>query len=355
MIDRLVRQEVKATEGCKELMVPCRLKMDANENEWGFPADLLSLTAKDIEGLSFHRYPDSDSAKLREKLAGYTGVPAANLMVGNGSDELIHYVVKTFVGAGDRVVLPLPAFSMYSFFLSLAGGVVIPVNPDEDLYIDVDRVIAASVKEEAKVVFLCSPNNPVGSVIPLEDIKRVIENCPGIVVVDEAYYEFYGKTVIDWIDRYPNLVVIRTLSKAAGIAGLRVGYLAAGDDIMQYLCRVKIPFNVNAFSQYAAGKVLDNRGRIDTWLDTFKEVREDFIGKLNLIEGITVFPSQTNFVLIRMEKAQSVWDSLFEKGILTRKFPGEFLKDYIRVTVCPPGQNDIFIEELKKSLEEVCR
>jgi len=352
MIEKFVRKEVIKAKCYPEEMLPCTLKMDANENEWGLPLDIRALIAKDMTDYPFHRYPDSDSTMLRERLSAYTGVPAENLMVGNGSDELIHYVVSTFVGATDRVVIPAPAFSMYSFFVNLAGGVVIDVKPDESFRIDAEKVVEAAAAENANVVFICNPNNPTGSVLSLKEIKMVIEKSQAIVLVDEAYYEFYGQTVIDWIDRYPNLIVIRTLSKAVALAGLRIGFLAAGGCIMKYLSRVKVPYNVNSFSQYAACRVLENRESLDGWIDTFKMVRDDFINSLRHIEGVTVFPSQGNFVLLKMKHAQIVWDRLMEKGILTREFGGGLLEDCIRVTVCPPQQNQTFAAELKKCIGE---
>jgi histidinol-phosphate aminotransferase len=338
-----------------ETALPCMIKMDANENEWGLPPEVKSLILKDMHNFPFHRYPDSEGVKLREEFSKYIGVPAKNLMIGNGSDELIRYIVDTFISQGDRVVIPAPAFSMYGFFVNLAGGDVVSIEPDEDLRVDAEKVAKAAAAENAKIVFLCCPNNPTGGALSFEEIKTVIEQSQCVVVVDEAYYEFYGSTVIDWVKTYPNLIVLRTLSKAAGLAGLRVGFLAAGDAIMNYLSRVKVPYNVGSFSQLAALRVLENRQALDAWLDIFKKVREDFVEDLRRIEGIRVFPTQANFVLIRMDNARLVWQGLLEKGILTRKFDGGVLSDCLRVTVCPPHQNSIFIEELKKTLGEVCR
>ena len=173
------------------------------------------------------------------------------------------------------------------------------------------------------------------------------------MVVDEAYYEFCGRTVIDRVNSYPNLVVLRTLSKAAALAGLRVGYLAAGDAIMSYLYRVKVPYNVGSFSQLAAIRVLENRRAMDEWLDNFRRVRDEFIEDLRRVEGVTVFPTGANFVLLRIDRAHRVWKGLLKRGILVRKFGQGPLENCLRVTVCPPRQNRAFLEGLKEVLGEV--
>ncbi len=353
MIDQLVRKEVVELKSYPESGPACTIKMDANENEWGLPEDIRAAIARGMKDFPFQRYPDSDSTKLRKLLCDYTRVPGKNLMVGNGSDELINYVVNIFIGPGDKTVIPQPTFSMYGFFVSLAGGVVAELDTHAGFNIDIHQITETASREKAKIVFLCNPNNPTGTVLSPGQIKEVIEESPGIVVVDEAYYEFYGRTVIDWIQRYDNLIVLRTLSKAMAIGGLRVGYLAAGDRIMEYLSRVKVPYNVGSFSQNAACIVLENRESIDKWLDTFIKAREDFINSLSCIEVITVFPTQGNFVLLRMKEAHRVWSKLLERGILTRKFGRGVLEDCLRVTVCPPGQNRVFIRELKECIREV--
>lgn len=353
MVDRLVRDEVRVLKSYPETALPCRIKMDANENEWGLPPEVKESIVKDVLDFPFHRYPDSDGTALKEKLEEYTGVPAKNLIIGNGSDELIRYVVDAFVSPGNNVVIPCPAFSMYRFFVNLAGGVVVEVGPKEDLRVDAQKVAKTAQEKNAKVVFLCNPNNPTGEVMEIEDIEMVIQKSPGVVVVDEAYYEFCGRTVVDRINSYQNLIVLRTLSKAAALAGLRVGYLAAGDAIMNYLYRVKVPYNVGSFSQMAAIRVLENRKAMDEWLDTFRCVRDEFIEDLRRVEGITVFPTGANFVLITMDKAHRVWEGLFKKGILVRKFGEGALENCLRVTVCPPRQNRAFLEGLKEVLGEV--
>ena len=353
MIDSLVRKEVAQLTAYPETALPCLVKMDANENEWELPPGVKSSIVKDVQGFHFHRYPDSDGTRLRKMLEEYTGIPSGNLLVGSGSDELIRYVVDTFVGPGDRVVIPVPTFSIYGFFVNLAGGTVVNVGPEEDLRVDTGKVASAAAAKKAKVVFLCSPNNPTGEVLSAEGIERVVKKSTGIVVVDEAYYEFCGRTVIDRIKKFQNLIVLRTLSKAAALAGLRVGYLAADCAIMKYLNRVKVPYNVSSFSQQAALRVLENRQAMDRRLDSFRAARDEFMKDLIRIEGITVFPTGANFVLLRMDNAHGVWKGLFEKGILVRKFGEGALENCLRVTICPQRQNRAFIKELKRILGEV--
>lgn len=351
-IDNLVREEVLELKNYKIPEISYNIKLDANENNWGLPRDIIDSIKMDIEDFSFHRYPHSDSSTLREKLSGYTGVNARNLMVGTGSDELIQYVVHTFVGRGDRVVIHTPTFSMYDFFTTMSGGVTVEVESDGDFVIDVEKIINAAVEQNAKVVFICNPNNPSGNVLSREKIKRIIEETPAVIVVDEAYYEFYGRTVIDWVYRYENLIVMRTFSKAMALGGLRVGYMAAGDKIMGYMNRVKVPYNVSSFSQFAACRVLEEDRVIKEWLSDFGYIRQDFVERLASIDGVKVFPTQANFVLIEVQDAEKIWRGLVDKGILVRKFSDRRLKNCFRVTIGQPQENRAFSEELWRCIQE---
>lgn len=350
MIEDLIREEIRELRGYKEGGVSSRFKLDANENGWGLPDSTKAAIIESLKDFPYHRYPDSDCTCLREKLSGYTGVKPEHLMIGNGSDELIQYIVQTFIGRGDRAIIQHPTFSMYGFFTRLMEGIPIEVYGDESFGIETETIIDAAKAEEAKVVFLCNPNNPTGRVMASGEIRQVITKAPGVVVVDEAYFEFHGESVIEWIYRYDNLVVLRTFSKAMAIAGLRVGYLAAGDGIMRYLSRVKVPYNVGAFSQHVAIKVLEHLESVKEWLAAFGEARDAFIQSLSAIDGIKVIPSRANFVLIEVDDAEWLWNRLLEKGILVRKFGDERLRKHLRVTIGAPHENEAFLLEIKRIL-----
>ncbi len=351
-INGLVRREVQELESYSVPELPVDIKMDANENNWGLPEALRDRVKTGVGDFPFHRYPDSDSSTLRERLGRYTGMDAGNLMVGNGSDELIMYVVNTFVSKGDRIVIHTPTFSMYDFFTRLSGGQTVAVESDGDFRVDSDSIVKAALEQEAKIVFVSNPNNPTGTVLSETELERIISGVRSVVVVDEAYYDFYGETVINWVYEHSNLIVLRTFSKALALAGLRIGYLAAGDEIMEYLKRVKIPYNVSSFSQYMAGMVMDEEKALREWLEEFRQVREDFASELASIDGVKVFPSHANFVLISVPDGEGTWRKLLNKGILVRKFGDRKMKDCLRVTIGKPGENRVFLRELAKCLKE---
>ncbi|MBA1335203.1 MAG: Histidinol-phosphate aminotransferase [Firmicutes bacterium] len=350
MIENLIREEIRGLRAYKEGGINSRFKLDANENGWGLPDSTKASIVESLKDFPYHRYPDSDSTDLRERLSGYTGVKPEHLMIGNGSDELIQYIVQTFIGRGDRVVTQYPTFSMYGFFTKLMGGIPIEVYGDGAFRVDTELIIDTAKAEEAKVVFLCNPNNPTGRAMASEEIRKVLTGVPGVLVVDEAYFEFHGESVIKWIYRYDNLVVLRTFSKAMAIGGLRVGYLAANDSIMKYLTRVKVPYNVGSFSQHAAAKVLEHLESVREWLAAFGEVRDAFIESLSAVDRIKVIPSRANFVLIEVDDAEWLWNRLVEKGILVRKFGDERLRKHLRVTIGTPHENEAFLLEIKRIL-----
>lgn len=241
---------------------------------------------------------------------------------------------------------------MYGFFTELAGGEGIEVPGGEDFSIDCHGIIQSAARYGAKIIFLCNPNNPTGKAVRHGDIKKILTHTRAVVVVDEAYYEFHGETVIRWVYEYPNLIVLRTLSKAMALAGMRIGYLAADSKIMGYLRRVKSPYNVNALSQLVACRVLEEERGIKEWLDTFRRVRNQFVSDLGTIEGVKVYPTQANFVLFQVRNAHRIWQGLAGRGILVRKFRDSMLKDCLRVTVGHPGENSIFLRELMNCIKE---
>jgi histidinol-phosphate aminotransferase len=346
MIDELVRKQVKGLSAYSEGGRRCAIKLDANENAWGLPRDIANSVIEDIKGFDYHRYPDSDSTALRKDLSLYTGVKPDNLMVGNGSDELIQYIINTFVGQDDPVLIHWPTFSMYGFFTKLAGGRLVEAFPSNGFEPDIEAMAQTAKHERVKVVFLCNPNNPTGAVIPSVGIRHLLETVQCIVVIDEAYYEYYGQTVINWVDEYPNLIVLRTFSKALALAGLRVGYLATGDGIMGYLSRVKVPYNVDAFSQMVACSVLRQRENLERRMKDFKDARDALVKALQGIDGIDVYPTNANFVLIRLPRASDIRTRLMDRGILVRGFREKGLEDCLRITVGTKAENGEFISQL---------
>ncbi|AEM79399.1 histidinol-phosphate transaminase [Thermoanaerobacter wiegelii] len=350
MIENLVREEIKGFKNYKVHSIPYRYKMDANEAPFELPEEVIKNIQEIVKSSQVNVYPDPTAEKLKEELARYCKVEPTNIFVGNGSDEIIHLIMLAFVNKGDVVVYPHPSFAMYSVYSKIAGAVEIPVRLREDYTYDVGSFTEVIEKYRPKLVFLCNPNNPTGSVIEREDIIKIIQKSNGIVVVDEAYFEFYGNTIVDVINEFENLIVLRTLSKAFGLAGLRVGYAVANENILKYLNLVKSPYNINSLSQAIALKVL-RTGVLKERVNFILKERERLIKELTKIPGIKVYPSKTNFILVKFKDADYVYKGLLERGILVRDFSKvEGLEGALRITVSSKEANDYFINGLKELL-----
>jgi histidinol-phosphate aminotransferase len=330
---------------------PCRYKMDANESPWDLPSVIRKALAEElIEGSGFNRYPDSNATQLRKAIGEYWGLSHDQIVIGAGSDELIQIILTGFVEKGDRVLMPVPSFGMYRVFTLMAGGIPMEAPLGEGYKYDIHSYDSALSKGMPKVIFICSPNNPTGNTIDPKGLKDFIKGFPGIVVVDEAYGEFTRDTMIRWTEELPNLLVLRTFSKAFGLAGLRVGYSVSSRELADQINRVKPPYNVNSFSQKAAIKILENKDIIKGRVDRILEERERVYRALDKIKDIQVYPSEANFLLIKVPCGDAVWQGLYDKGILTRNFSNNpYLKDCLRVTVAQKEANDSFL----KALEEV--
>lgn len=321
------------------------IKLDGNENPYGCSPRVRQALA----GYPYyHIYPDPEQQELRKALEGYTGMGAEHILAAAGSDELIDLVPRLFLEPGDKVINCVPTFGMYSFCTEAYGGKVVNVPRQEDFAVDVERVKAA-VDRRTKVIFLASPNNPSGNITPQQDILRLLETGV-VVVVDEAYYEFSGVTMAALVPRYDNLIVLRTFSKWAGLAGLRVGYGILPVRIAQYLWKIKPPYNVNVAAQVAAQESLAD---IDYLRSTIKAIiaeRERLLARLKELEFLQPFPSQANFILCRVEKgdAKQIHQELQRQGIFIRYFNTALLRHYLRISVGKPEQNEALLTALQE-------
>lgn len=325
------------------------IKIDANESPYNILDELGPLIIKELASNELNRYPDSEAVKLKKKIANYTGVSAENIMCGNGSDELLKVIIDCFVDKGDVVVTHSPSFVMYKLLTQIAGGKFIEVSGDESFSIDIDNIISTANENAAKIIFLCNPNNPTGVVIPKEEIIKVLESTSSIVVVDEAYYEFYGETIIDKLEEYERLIVLRTLSKGFGLAGLRIGYGAACSRTMNILNRVKPPYNINSISQCIGEIVLDNRDIIQKNIEAIKSERNKLFIELESIKDIKALPSGSNFILIRTNKYESLMEKFKEEKIKIKGFGKQgVLQNCIRLTIGTEEENKRVLKLLKE-------
>ncbi|ADG81704.1 histidinol-phosphate transaminase [Thermincola potens] len=326
---------------------PNVIRMDLNENPYPFPEAVCQEIIKKLNSDVFTRYPDPGAVELRQALADYNGVAPDNLIAGNGSDELIQLIYLTFGGNDRTVLIPVPTFSMFKIHARITGTGVEEMRTGEDFAVPVQKLVERA-RAGIDIVVLVSPNNPTGTVIPPEDIMYVLENTSALVIVDEAYFEFKRETIVSHLNRYPNLIVLRTFSKAFGLAGMRVGYLISNESVIKELNKIKQPFNVNSFSQLAARTALKYRELFDEQIGMIIEEREKLFMELQGLSGVTAFPSQSNFILFRTPvNSDKVYQELLKGGILIRnlgKVPG--LEDCLRVTIGKKEENAIFLEKL---------
>lgn len=333
----------------------CKYKLDANESPWDLPEKIRAKLSNEIlKGMNFNHYPDSDATELRKAIARYCNVDPENIIVGSGSDELIHTIISAFIEKGDTVLCPNPSFGMYKIFTKIAGGSPIEVPLDKDYKYQPDLILEMANKYKPKVIFLCTPNNPTGNSIPSSDIKTILDKFSGIVVIDEAYIEFAANSLAEDILKYPNGIVLRTFSKALGMAGLRIGYSISNKDLALQIYRAKPPYNVNTFSQKVAVLVLENIDIINKRISYIKEQRRKLVASLNRIEGIYSYPTEANFVLIKVPDGDKVYNALLERGILVRNFSNHpLLENCLRITVGDEDANKAFYRALKEIISSL--
>jgi histidinol-phosphate aminotransferase len=323
------------------------IKLDGNENPYG-------CSPRVNEALSrypyYHIYPDSEQRGLREALQEYAGAPADQIVVGSGSDELIDFIMRLFINPGDRVVNCVPTFGVYQFSAESHGGEVVAVPRDPSFDIDLPAVRDAA-RAGTKVIFVASPNNPSGNTTPLEHILDLLGN-GAIVVVDEAYHEFCGKTAVPLIASHSNLIILRTFSKWAGLAGLRVGYGVFPRKFAEHLFRIKPPYNVNAAAQVAALESLKDLDYLRQTIRAIVSERQRLTTMLAQTGILRPWPSEANFILCSVLRGQAaaIHRQLRQRGILVRYFDTPLLKDCLRISVGKPEHTDALVA----ALSEIC-
>lgn len=325
------------------------VKLDGNENLYGpAPAALRAL----VEHQGYHIYPDPDQRRLRAALAEYVGVPAEYIVAGAGSDELIDLLARVLLAPGDRVIDLVPTFGMYAFTTTVCGGTYVPVPRQPDFSVDV-AAVAAAVDARTKLIFVASPNNPSGNLLPCADLERLL--ALGVpVVVDEAYVEFSGGSVVRLVPERDNLIVIRTFSKWAGLAGLRAGYGVMPPPLARLLMAVKPPYNVNVAAEAAVLASLTERELLAERVQAIVTERERMTALLAEIPFLRPWPSQANFVLcdVTRGEARTLRDGLRRRGIFIRYFDRDGLRDKVRISVGRPEHTDALLAALREMGDE---
>ena len=320
--------------------IPYKVKLDANEG-----SNYLLKDGFKIDNFQPNLYPDSDSKVLREKMSRYYGCKTENIMAGNGSSELINIVINAYCDKNDMVMSFVPSFSMYQTYCDLCGATYMGIDYEKDYTQNIDKLIDSANELNPKIVILCNPNNPTGLLSTREDIIKLLNNVKNsLIIVDEAYVDFSRNSVVDLINEYENLIVMRTMSKAFGLAGLRVGAMIACEETIKYVWKVKAPYNLNILSQLAAEQAMDNLDRVNDYINDVIKLREELSKSLKNL-GFTVYPSGSNFIFVK-PPVENLFEKLMSCGVLIRKFnySGEI---YNRITVGTKEENEILIEEIK--------
>jgi histidinol-phosphate aminotransferase len=332
--------------------VPVRriIKLDANENPYGCSPRVQQALA---EYRYWQTYPDAGQTKLREQLQEYTGIDASHIVAANGSGELLDDLLCLFIEPGDEVINCVPTFDLYRLRTLINKGKLINVPRNEDFTINVSAVKAA-ITARTKLIIIANPNSPTGTITPKADILELL-NTKVPLLVDEAYYEFCGETIAPLVSQYKNLMVLRTFSKWAGLAGLRIGYGIFPPEVAGYLLKIKLPYNVNVAAQVAVQETLKD---IDYLMGKVKAIiaeRERLFSELEKIKWLKPFPSQANFIfcLVLNGKARELHQELQNRGILVRYFDQPFLQNGIRISVGKPEDTDVLIKALKEIEEKI--
>ncbi len=332
-------------EGKVDVPVESVIKLDANENPYGCSPRVNRALA---DYTSFHVYPDDGQASLRRMLSDYSGVDAANIVASSGSNRLIDLILRLLLSPGDEVIYCVPTFGIYAFSTRLCGGRIVEVPRAADFAIDLAAVRAA-ITARTKMIFLASPNNPTGTPVLREDILELLTT--GVpLMIDEAYYEFNGDTVAPLIGQYGNLSVLRSFSKWAGLAGLRIGYGLFPAGIADLLLKTKIPYNINAAAQVAVAESLADIDYLKDRIAAIIEERGRMFAELSRIEWLRAVPSSANFILCQVLRGQAadLHQQMRQRGILVRYFAEPRLENYIRISVGRPEDTDAVVRVLRE-------
>ncbi|MBI9051747.1 MAG: histidinol-phosphate transaminase [Anaerolineaceae bacterium] len=332
------------------------IKADANENPYGASGKVADALVKACYP---HLYPDPGAVNLCSKLADFVAAPADQIMVSNGADELILMLIRLFLEPGDTLINLPPTFDMYDLHAKLSAANVLEIPRKADFSIDYAALRKAAMQPECKLVFLTTPNNPDGQLMPKAEIEALLD-LPIMIVVDEAYIEFssndnFGRenSIISRVPEVQNLIVLRTFSKWAGLAGLRVGYGIFPAWLMPHLWKIKQPYNVNCAAQAAAAACLDD---LDYYQDTIQSIiaeRERMYKAFSALPNLKVLPSQTNFLLCQLQghTTEDVCDKLKKEGILIRGYNKPSCPNALRISIMKPEQNDRILQGLEKILK----
>lgn len=344
----------KSIQELKEYTVPqdnYEVKLNQNESPYDVPEDLKEEIIRKIKVTDWNRYPSRTAIPLVKAISSYTAFPEEGIVAANASNEILQGVFQAICDVGDKLVVISPGFAIYPYLSKIMDLKLKEIPLLEDFSFDIEKIIKEG--KDGKMVVLALPNNPTGTTIPIDKIEEIARNISGVFVVDEAYYEFSQKTAISLLDKYDNIIIIRTLSKAFGLAGLRLGYLLTNRELASAVQKAKLPFSVGIFGQIAGEVLLKKNEYIKDIVKKIMDEKEKVFAELKEIPSIEPIPSYTNFILFRTQNisGKKLFDEMYRRGVLLRFFDTPRLKDTLRLTIGKPEQNKIFLETLKKVLK----
>jgi histidinol-phosphate aminotransferase len=348
-----IKPHVRAIKAYTLAPLDAPIKINQNENPFGMPAAIKDEVLRRAAAHDWARYPEFVPQALLEKLAAYTGWRPKDgmggVMAGNGSNEMIQSVVNAVVEKGVTVVLPEPTFSVYQQVITVAGGAIAHVPLRADLTFDVPQLKAALSEHRAAMAIICSPNNPTGCTISRDDLIDLLTSTDALIVVDQAYLEIGGEDFVALLNEHPNLVILRTFSKAMAMGGLRVGYCLAAPALITEFNKAKMPYSLNFFSMTAAEVALDKQELLQPLVAAMQSERERLFAELDKINGLTPVPSAANFFAVRtVIVPKELFMRLHARGILIRDVSSApMLSDYVRISVGTPQENDALLAALR--------
>jgi histidinol-phosphate aminotransferase len=358
MIARWVPPRIRALSAYKVQSAAGLIKLDAMENPYAWPAEIVEGWLEALRSVELNRYPAASADELKGALAAHLNVPSgASLVLGNGSDELIGLLAMLLTGSGRTMVCPEPSFSMYRQVCAMVDMHYVPVPLATNFELDRSAMLAAIAEHEPALIFIAYPNNPTGNLFDEADVRAVIEASPGLVVVDEAYGPFSDASFMDAVGSYPNLAVMRTLSKA-GFAGLRLGLMALPPAWADEVEKLRLPYNINTLTQASALYALSHYRAFDQQVASIRAERAALVRHLGARPGVHLHRSAANFVLLRLPigSGTAVFQRIREEGVLVKNLhgAGPGLDDCLRVTVGSPAENARFLEALDIALSAHC-
>ena len=353
-IKQWIRPEIRALNAYHVPPATNCIKLDAMENPYQWPESMVDEWLGLVKEVELNRYPDPSASELKDSLRKSMSVPdGADILLGNGSDELIQMILMAVAGKDKTVLSVAPSFVMYDMVATYAGMKYASAPLNADFSLDLDAFLSAIEKHTPAIIFLAYPNNPTGNLFDRNSLQQIIDVAPGLVVIDEAYHAFANDSFMSEAGKIDNLLVMRTVSKM-GLAGLRLGLLAGKKEWLDEFDKVRLPYNLNVLTQATAQFALKHQSVLDEQTATIRKNRENLSSELSKIDSLKVYPSQANFILFRTEKdkANVIFDRLKEAGILIKNQSpvGGALTDCLRVTVGMPSENEAFLNALKQSL-----